>query len=180
MSKRPAPSILIVADDLTGSLDSAVAFAGPGRRVLAARRIEAVAEALERRPDVLAVNTGSRELSEGAAQKRIEVLAGALDLSAVGLVVKKVDSRLKGHVAAETSALRAALGGRPVLAAPAIPGMGRVVRDGWLTGGGIAGRIDVAGRFGAARGWWTPGRTPIWTGRWPRPRGRCSGPGRAG
>ena len=143
------PEILVVADDLTGALDSAVAFAGGGA-VRVARRVEDVACALTGDPRVLAVSTGSREETEAAARDRIAALAAVLDLPNVSLVMKKVDSRLKGHVAAET-ALLAQLSARDhVLVAPAIPDMGRVQHEGQLTGAGITGAIDIAARFPGA------------------------------
>jgi D-threonate/D-erythronate kinase len=61
--------------------------------------------------------------------------------------MKKVDSRLKGHPGAETAALARALGAGRVLAAPAIPDMGRVQQGGWLSGAGIASPLDIATRF---------------------------------
>jgi len=45
------------------------------------------------------------------------------------ILFKKIDSTLRGHVAAELAAIRPALGRRPVLFAPAFPAQGRTVRD---------------------------------------------------
>lgn len=142
-SGTSTPEIVIVADDLTGALDSAVGFAGEGRRVIAARRIAAVPEALSRGPDVLVVNTASRELTESDARARIRVLGEYLDLATARLVMKKVDSRLKGHVAAETAELASLVGAGEIAAAPAIPDMGRIVGGGFLSGAGIEAPIDV-------------------------------------
>jgi len=48
-----------------------------------------------------------------------------------GILFKKIDSTLRGHVAAELAAARAALGrGRPVIIAPAFPKQGRTTRNG--------------------------------------------------
>ena len=143
------PEILVVADDLTGALDSAVAFAGGGG-VRVARRVEDVTRALIADPRVLAVSTGSREGSAAAAQDRIAALAEMLDLAKIPVVMKKVDSRLKGHVGAETTLLARLSARDRVLAAPAIPDMGRVQRKGQLTGAGIDGAIDIAARLAGA------------------------------
>lgn len=140
--------VLIIADDLTGALDSAVTLAGGGRRCLVARRPADVAAALARRPDVLAVSTASREGEAGAARAAVRA---ALD--AVGtlppIVFKKVDSRLKGHVAAEVAVVAERAGLGRALLAPAIPAQGRVVVDGLMTGAGVAAPIDVAAAFAA-------------------------------
>ena len=115
--------VLIIADDLTGALDSAVTLTGAGLRCVVARRPGDVPAALAERPDVLSVSTASREGSAAAARAAV---AAALD--AVGalpeIVFKKVDSRLKGHVADEVAVL-AARGGRSARAGrPGDPGAG--------------------------------------------------------
>src|SRR6478735_9361344 len=88
-----AMRVLIIADDLTGALDSAVAMTGAGLRCVVARRPADVAAALAERPDVLSVSTASRE---GTAEAARAAVAEALD--AIGtlpeIVFKKVDSRL--------------------------------------------------------------------------------------
>jgi uncharacterized protein YgbK (DUF1537 family) len=144
-----AMRVLIVADDLTGALDSAVALTGAGLRCVVARRPGDVAAALALRPDVLGISTASREGSVAAARAAV---AAALD--AVGelpeIVFKKVDSRLKGHVAAEVAVLAERAGRRCALVAPAIPGQGRIVADGRLSGTGVAAPIDVAAALAAS------------------------------
>lgn len=143
--------VLIIADDLTGALDSAVALAG-GLRCVVARRPGDVGEALALGADVVSVSTGSREGSADAARAAV---AAALD--AVGalpeIVFKKVDSRLKGHVAEELAVLAARSGRSRALVAPAIPAQGRSVVGGKLVGTGVAEPIDVAARLaGSALG----------------------------
>ena len=104
--------VLIIADDLTGALDSAVTLTGTGLRCVVARRPSDVAAALRREPGILAVSTASREGSATAARAAV---SAALD--AVGrvpeIVFKKVDSRLKGHVADEVAVVRRAIGANP-------------------------------------------------------------------
>lgn len=136
---------LIIADDLTGALDSAVMLAGVGRCVVA-RRPADVAAALGLAPDVLAVSTASREGTAAAARAAVEAVVDAVG-TLPGIVFKKVDSRLKGHVAAETAALAARCGRSRALVAPAIPAQGRKVEAGFLSGAGVAEPIDVAASF---------------------------------
>ncbi|MFQ8432194.1 four-carbon acid sugar kinase family protein [Amaricoccus sp. W119] len=141
--------VLIVADDLTGALDSAVTLAQAGLDCVVARRPADVPEALALRPEVLSISTASRESTAEAARAAV---AAALD--AVGtlppIVFKKVDSRLKGHVAEEAATLAARTGRTRALVSSAIPAQGRVVTGGQLTGVGVATPIDVAAVMAAS------------------------------
>ncbi len=141
------PELLIVADDLTGALDSAAEAARRGLRTVVLRGGAALARLHGPTPDVIAVSTGSRDGTEAAALAAMAQVVAVLPALRPRAVMKKVDSRLKGHVAAETAALARALGARCVLAAPAIPDMGRIQRDGLLSGAGIAAPIDIGARF---------------------------------
>lgn len=135
--------ILIIADDLTGALDSAVTLTGAGLRCVVARRPADVPAALALRPDVLGVSTASREGSAAAARAAV---AAALDAAGnlPDLVFKKIDSRLKGHVAAEVALLAERSGRTRAVVAPAIPMQGRTVAGGRLIGSGVAVPIDIA------------------------------------
>jgi uncharacterized protein YgbK (DUF1537 family) len=135
--------ILIIADDLTGALDSAAALTGAAQRCVVARRPSDVPAALAERPDVLSVSTASREGSAAAA--RAAVMAAIDGVGVVPeIVFKKVDSRLKGHVADEVAVLGARAGRARALAAPGIPAQGRKVVGGRLAGAGVAAPINVA------------------------------------
>jgi uncharacterized protein YgbK (DUF1537 family) len=135
--------LLIVADDLTGALDSAAALASAGLRCVVARRPHDIVAALERRPDVLAVSTASRETTAGAAA---EAVAAVFDRIAhvPALVFKKVDSRLKGHCGIELGVVAARTGIRHAIATPAVPAQGRITAGGRLAGFGVAEPVDVA------------------------------------
>ncbi|MCA2012185.1 hypothetical protein LCM17_11870 [Cereibacter sphaeroides] len=134
--------VLIVADDLTGALDSAVAFAGKGLRVLCVRDPSALAAALAEGPEVLAVSTGSREGSVADAVSRIVALRELIAAHPEAILFKKIDSRLKGHVAAEIAALRRP--GQPLLVCPALPRLGRMVREGAVVGAGVDVPLPIA------------------------------------
>ncbi|MCT8997464.1 four-carbon acid sugar kinase family protein [Chelativorans intermedius] len=140
--------VLIIADDLTGALDSAAGFADGSRSVVVARSPEAVPEALRAAPDVLAINTSSRETAPPRAARRVEAAFSQLAPDAASVIFKKVDSRLKGNVATETAVLaRLAQRARQV-ACPAIPDMRRIVVNGALSGAGVATPVPVAAHFG--------------------------------
>lgn len=138
--------ILIIADDLTGALDSAVAFASRGLRVIAVRDISGFEPALTQGVDVLALATGTRERSRADAVARVEAFARPV-VGWADIVFKKVDSRLKGHVAAEVNTVARLFGLESALIAPAIPDFGRYSRNGVLEGSGIAEPINILSRF---------------------------------
>lgn len=141
--------LLIIADDLTGALDSAVPFAARGLKTLVARRPEDLAGILRDNVDVAAVSTASREGGEAEARRAVarigEVIAG------LGIptprVFKKVDSRLKGHVAAEVEEVARLGGASRAVVCPSIPAQARTVAGGFLRGRGVAEPIDIAARF---------------------------------
>lgn len=142
------PRLLIVADDLTGALDSA----GEAARMGIPTRVYLSPEALAAEqgsalPPVLAVSTGSRDGSAPAAIRAIQIVCACLPWLSPTQVMKKVDSRLKGHVAAECGVLAEALGLSRMMAAPALPDMGRIQQGGLLTGCGIRTPIDIATCF---------------------------------
>ncbi|WP_128255679.1 four-carbon acid sugar kinase family protein [Falsirhodobacter deserti] len=117
----------IIADDLTGALDAAAPFAGRGlqtRVALSPHNVPLDAE-------VVAISTNSREVGPKAAHDAVKRALESLPPD-VGLM-KKIDSRMKGNIAAEVSAF-----GRPLaLLAPAIPDFGRITRHGHLVGFGV-------------------------------------------
>ena len=124
---------VLIADDLTGALDCAAAFAGRGvssfvsvgRDVARAPRVELVS-----------VNLDTRRLpAREAAAVVARTVAGAR--SADRLRYVKIDSTLRGHPGAEIGAAAAAAGAALVVVTPAFPATGRTVEDGRLSVHGV-------------------------------------------
>jgi D-threonate/D-erythronate kinase len=122
---------LVLADDLTGAADCAIAL---GRRGLAAVVIWGdIRSARSRQEPILAYDTASRGLSaDAAAARQRDVLAS--HPGSGRLLFKKIDSTLRGQPAAEIAATLECLGSRSgpafgVLAA-AFPATGRTTRGG--------------------------------------------------
>ncbi|MGB3541008.1 MAG: four-carbon acid sugar kinase family protein [Mesorhizobium sp.] len=112
--------IRVLADDLSGALDTAVCFVGLSDSLLVTRERPAVA--------AFACSTGARDLSGTAAAK---VFALCLPwLLAARWPFHKIDSRLRGHAAREITAIRRAAPDRAIVIAPALPAHGRIVRSG--------------------------------------------------
>ena len=119
---------LVVADDLTGAIDTGHGFAARGRGVrvrLRGERRDAPGQAVER--DVLAVDTDSREAAPAVAA---EAVTRAIDAYPADLVYKKVDSTLRGNVVSEVDAAVAATDADLAVVAPAFPATGRTTEDG--------------------------------------------------
>ncbi|MBB3609540.1 four-carbon acid sugar kinase family protein [Rhizobium sp. BK602] len=141
------PRIAIIADDLTGALDTGTPFVDAGLSVIVAVDIDAMEEALASGAEVVVINTASRALPENEATARIGLAALALLAAAPDIVLKKIDSRLKGHVAAESTALAAHFGHRKIVLAPAIPDQERFTRNGEVVGRGVERPLAIAGLF---------------------------------
>lgn len=124
-----------LADDLSGALDAAAGFHGAGRPVTIALSPEAWPRGLPA-DGVVGVTTETRNMTPERARETIgHVLALGRERRA-RLLYKKIDSTLRGPVAAELAAVAAAMPDFRFLFAPANPRVGRVVRDGvlWVQG----------------------------------------------
>ncbi len=141
--------LTVVADDLTGACDSGALFAGP-----APVAVYADLGAVDQARDVLALDTGTRALGRPAAVAEVRRAARALAARlAAGRVFKKIDSTLRGHVAAEIEALLDATGRAGALLAAAFPRERRVVVGGRLLVDGVPVHESPIGRdpdFGGA------------------------------
>ena len=141
--------VAIIADDLTGALDTGTPFVEAGLTVAVAIDVEAVGEALARNPDVLVINTASRALSADEASQKMQAAVAALSTARPSILFKKIDSRLKGNVAVESMALARVTGRNRIVVAPAIPDQQRFTIDGAVTGRGVEVPLPVRQLFPA-------------------------------
>ena len=118
---------LLVADDLTGAVDTGHGFAARGRGVRVRLRGEHGAETAPTDRDVLAVDTDSRAASPSVAAEAVTRAIGAYPAARV---YKKVDSTLRGNVVAEVDAAVAATDADLAVVAPAFPATGRTTEGG--------------------------------------------------
>jgi uncharacterized protein YgbK (DUF1537 family) len=124
------PRVLIVADDLTGAMDSAGPFAAAGVETWVVAAPMQCDPASLRSASVVSVNTDSRHLPAARAAQRIRDTVRHLGAGDFQIIVKKVDSTLRGNVVAETLALLDATGRTSAVVAPAFPAQGRTVSGG--------------------------------------------------
>ena len=129
------PVIAIVADDLTGSGDTAVQFvrAGWSTHLSIGGADEALSGPATAGVEVLAVTTNSRALNAADAAQVIRQNVRLLRAAGVSRLYKKVDSTLRGAFKAEIDAAREAWGADTVaVICPAFPATGRTVEQGIL------------------------------------------------
>ena len=113
------PPLRLLADDLTGALDSAARF------VPLTGKLPVVWSAAAPSGNV-AIDAGTRDLDQAAATEFVVRLAPLL--AGGDPAFKKIDSLLRGHVAAELAACMAQFD--HCILAPAFPFQGRITRAG--------------------------------------------------
>ncbi|GAA3390059.1 four-carbon acid sugar kinase family protein [Streptomyces roseoviridis] len=134
----PPSTVVVLADDLTSAADGAAPFRRHGHRARVLFAPEAAAPGIE--SGVTAVDLGTRLLGEADAAARCREAAAAY--AGADLLVKTVDSTLRGHVAAEVRAALAGSGRRTVILAPAFPSEGRTTVRGVQYVRGV--RVDAS------------------------------------
>jgi uncharacterized protein YgbK (DUF1537 family) len=125
--------LLVIADDLTGSIDAGVHFAEKGIKTTVIPDL--LSEAGENRPDkslqVMVINTESRHITATEATERI-TMAVKKGLSAgLNMIFKKTDSTLRGNIGAELEALINITDVKKLAFIPAYPVLKRYTRSGF-------------------------------------------------
>lgn len=125
--------VIVLADDLTGALDTGVQFSQRGLRTVV---LPFADEAAPPRRDgggtgaeVLIVNTGTRDAAPDRARQVVREWVDRLARREPQWWYKKIDSLLRGPWRAELAAVQERLG-CGALVCPAYPAQGRVVRGG--------------------------------------------------
>jgi len=119
----------IVADDLTGAMDSSGYFASLGYST-----VVILDPAYPSAADVVVITTNSRAEDPARARERV---TQAVDGLGGRVVYKKIDSTLRGNVGIELEAAMAALKSEKAIVAPAFPAVGRTTVNGVLLVNGV-------------------------------------------
>lgn len=117
--------IAVIADDFTGAAELGGVALRYDLTVEINTQVDPASEA-----DVLIIATDTRAMNEADAVKEMRRVTEALIPLNPRLIFKKVDSVLRGHVAAEMAAQMEALGFSKALLVPANPVLGRIIRGG--------------------------------------------------
>ncbi len=122
--------LMIIADDFTGALDTAVVFSAFSVRVKVVLNFSSIS-VLSQESDIMVVNTDSRHMNCDDAYKCVYDIARIAKESGFSYIYKKVDSGLRGNVGAELSAVMDAYGQDSLHFIPAYPKMNRITRNGY-------------------------------------------------
>ncbi len=137
----PAPSpdrLLIIADDLTGTMDAIASFAGTSPAPFIGFNPASIQHA-PADAACIAINTNTRHVSPAEAKRVVRDLAKwGLD-HGLTVLFKKTDSTLRGNIAAELAGLYEATNtpNPTLIFAPAFPEAGRTVQAGHLSLDGV-------------------------------------------
>jgi D-threonate/D-erythronate kinase len=120
-------ALRVIADDLTGACDIGAELLSLG--------VPVVVHHAERRashsPGAVSVcNTASRGCDASMAAARVRTALSDLAPDWRGILVKKIDTALRGPVAAELAAAMACVGVKEAFVLPAIPSVGRITVQG--------------------------------------------------
>jgi uncharacterized protein YgbK (DUF1537 family) len=136
---------LILADDLTGACDAAVAFRHCGMKTVVSMNTSMITE---QDGEILGLSTESRDLRAVEAEERIRSVATSFQQQP-RVLFKKIDSMLRGNPGWEIRATLDAFGCDVAIITPAFPKMHRTVKNGLLYVGGERDwqPLDVKARF---------------------------------
>jgi len=125
--KRPKtiPEIALIADDLTGSLDTGLQFRKKGLMTIVPLDWNQPLP----RAQALVLNTNSRNLPGDVAYRRVYRICRRLKASGI---YKKIDSTMRGNVGKEALAILNAQKIAQAVVVPTVPVMGRAVEGGIL------------------------------------------------
>lgn len=126
----------VIADDLSGSSDTAVTFSNYGHKSCVINFPEGMGYKLDS-CDILSVSTNSREIAPEKAKNIVEEACRYLKKIGVNEVYKKIDSTWRGHIGIELETVLEELDLTFAIICPAYPQMGRTVKNGTLLINGI-------------------------------------------
>ncbi|WP_320120771.1 four-carbon acid sugar kinase family protein [uncultured Sphaerochaeta sp.] len=120
---------LIVADDFTGANDSGLQLK---RKGLSTHVTIGSHRASEESIEALVLDTESRNTDEAEASALVRSALKGLDAGSFSIVMKKIDSTLRGNICTEVMEVAAFCGAELVIVSPAFPDQGRMVEGGRL------------------------------------------------
>lgn len=137
--KQNTPTLVIIADDLTGALDTSIKFSERGAKtiVINASMSDDLSAYINAGFDVLSINTSTRHSMEKEAYRVVHDIVSFLVSHGIEYIYKKTDSVLRGNIAVEVAALKDAAGVPFIPYVPAYPEMKRTVEDGIMYVAGV-------------------------------------------
>jgi len=121
--------LAIIADDLTGALDTGIKFSkkGIGTQIITDYRFNP--SEIDSSKEILVIDTETRHLGVNDAYARVyRVIKVCKDIG-ITYFYKKTDSALRGHIGSELAALYDVIG-KPISFVPALPSENRTTKGG--------------------------------------------------
>lgn len=123
-------TLLIIADDFTGALDTGVQFASSGAVVRVVTDIRYDYKQADDSVQVLVMDAETRHLESREAYEVVWEITKRAMACGIPYIYKKTDSALRGNIGSELTALLDASGRNILPFLPAFPQMGRITREG--------------------------------------------------
>jgi 4-hydroxythreonine-4-phosphate dehydrogenase len=141
MNSFQAVSVRIIADDLTGACDAAVAFACAGMTAEVEPNWSVLGSS---NSQVIAYNTESRDIQPEASKLRMAEVGARLIADEADCFFKKIDSVFRGNTFTEIASYLSIVPHALAILAPAFPEVGRTLKDGRLISSDLTGSSALA------------------------------------
>lgn len=124
--------LVIIADDLTGALDTGVQFSKKNMSTIVTTDLNFNFEDICKEADVVVVDTESRHIPAAEAKERVKSVLSKFNKKEIRFFYKKTDSTLRGNLGSEVEGFIEGLNINEVSFIPAFPSGKRTVKDGVL------------------------------------------------
>lgn len=124
--------LVIIADDLTGALDTGVQFSKKNMSAIVTTDLNFNFEDVCKETDVVVIDTESRHIPADEAKERVKSALSKFDKKEIKFFYKKTDSTLRGNIGSEVEGFMEGLNIDEVSFIPAFPLGKRTVKDGVL------------------------------------------------
>lgn len=124
--------LVIIADDLTGALDTGVQFSKKNMSAIVTTDLNFNFEDICKEADVVVIDTESRHIPAYEAKERVKSALSKFDKKEIKFFYKKTDSTLRGNIGSEVEGFMEGLNIDEVSFIPAFPLGKRTVKDGVL------------------------------------------------
>ncbi|WP_394524497.1 four-carbon acid sugar kinase family protein [Lacrimispora sp. JR3] len=122
--------MLIIADDITGALDTGIQFAKRGIRTQVFTEGKLDESDVKADTEVIVVDSESRPMSANESYQVVKNIADWAHKKGVGIIFKKTDSALRGNIGSELQAVADAVKDFPIYFLPGHPEIGRITKGG--------------------------------------------------
>ena len=120
--------LLIIADDLTGALDTGIQFSSQG--ITTKVQIGSTLKEVPNETQVLVIDSETRHLESEKAYSVVHQIVEAGRKQGISTIFKKTDSALRGNIGSELSAVYEADNKQNLMFIPAFPKMNRITKNG--------------------------------------------------